>query len=313
MTTQPTCEKVIRYDSKSRDYGMYLDGELIGFARTHHEAKVTLDQVAFERLTHGDCATATELDGGAVEDEPGLCSCGTPATLVVRLGGLVDPVCDVCFQGNYENNYEDSRAWTVEPLPVDPPTPEPNPLGDDEGDSIPSLVNWNSATASAGEYPICESCQTREFPPSCILPASCVSCANARYWGFASRVEAAQFAVTRQSLAIEARLTVCGNCQGIHHIQHCPEIHTRLVAEPLYAPRELAKLWWKDRSAFIARLASMTTVQLVRQVEAHLAYLQSHRASVITFDHLLRVWMQMIAVADRDGRGPAAPALRLVA
>jgi hypothetical protein len=66
MTTQTatTFEKVIRYDRKSRDYAMYLDGELIGFARTHHEAEVTLDQVAFDRLTHGDCATATELDGG---------------------------------------------------------------------------------------------------------------------------------------------------------------------------------------------------------------------------------------------------------
>lgn len=67
-------DKNIRYDRETRDYAMYLDNELIGFARTHHEAEVTLDQTVFEMLTHGDLATATELDGGVVEDElPATC------------------------------------------------------------------------------------------------------------------------------------------------------------------------------------------------------------------------------------------------
>jgi hypothetical protein len=30
---------------------MYLDGELVGFARTYHEAEVTLDQLIFELMT----------------------------------------------------------------------------------------------------------------------------------------------------------------------------------------------------------------------------------------------------------------------
>jgi hypothetical protein len=42
--------KEIVYDRASRDYAMYLDGELIGFARTYHEAEVTLDQLVFECL-----------------------------------------------------------------------------------------------------------------------------------------------------------------------------------------------------------------------------------------------------------------------
>ena len=29
---------------------MYLDGELVGFARTYHEAEVTLDQLVFELM-----------------------------------------------------------------------------------------------------------------------------------------------------------------------------------------------------------------------------------------------------------------------
>ena len=45
--------KTIVYDRDSRDYAMYLDGELIGFARTYHEAEVTLDQLVFE-LLHGN-------------------------------------------------------------------------------------------------------------------------------------------------------------------------------------------------------------------------------------------------------------------
>lgn len=45
--------KHIVYDRESRDYAMYLDGELIGFARTYQEAEVTLDQLVFE-LLHGN-------------------------------------------------------------------------------------------------------------------------------------------------------------------------------------------------------------------------------------------------------------------
>lgn len=42
--------KAIAYDRHTRDFAMYLDGELIGFARTHHEAEITLDEVVFELL-----------------------------------------------------------------------------------------------------------------------------------------------------------------------------------------------------------------------------------------------------------------------
>lgn len=57
--------KEIKYDRETRDYAMYLDGELVGFARTYHEAEVALDQTVFELLSAGHFATATELDGGA--------------------------------------------------------------------------------------------------------------------------------------------------------------------------------------------------------------------------------------------------------
>ena len=43
--------KTILFDRESRDYAMYLDDELVGFARTYHEAEVTLDQLVFEILS----------------------------------------------------------------------------------------------------------------------------------------------------------------------------------------------------------------------------------------------------------------------
>lgn len=43
--------KEIVYDRETRDYAMYLDGELVGFARTYHEAEVTLDQLIFELMS----------------------------------------------------------------------------------------------------------------------------------------------------------------------------------------------------------------------------------------------------------------------
>ena len=46
-------QKEIKYDRASRDYALYLDSELVGFARTYYEADVTLDQLVFELLSRG--------------------------------------------------------------------------------------------------------------------------------------------------------------------------------------------------------------------------------------------------------------------
>lgn len=48
---QALYDKQIVWDRESRDYAMYLDGELVGFARTYHEAEVTLDQLVFELIS----------------------------------------------------------------------------------------------------------------------------------------------------------------------------------------------------------------------------------------------------------------------
>jgi hypothetical protein len=46
-------DKEIVYDYDTHDFAMYLDGELVGFARTYQEAELTLDELVFE-LLNGD-------------------------------------------------------------------------------------------------------------------------------------------------------------------------------------------------------------------------------------------------------------------
>ncbi len=43
-------KKKIVYDPETRDFAMFLNEELIGFARTYREAEATLDQLVFELL-----------------------------------------------------------------------------------------------------------------------------------------------------------------------------------------------------------------------------------------------------------------------
>lgn len=45
--------KQIVYDRMTKDFAMYLDGELVGYARTFLEAEVTLDQLVYELLSAG--------------------------------------------------------------------------------------------------------------------------------------------------------------------------------------------------------------------------------------------------------------------
>lgn len=55
--TQPATDnnglyrKEIVYDRESHDYAMYLDGELVGFAKTYYEAERTLDTLVFELIS----------------------------------------------------------------------------------------------------------------------------------------------------------------------------------------------------------------------------------------------------------------------
>lgn len=56
--------KEISYDYETHDFAMYLDGELVGFARTRQEAELTLDELVFE-LLNGEYAGHYAYDNAA--------------------------------------------------------------------------------------------------------------------------------------------------------------------------------------------------------------------------------------------------------
>jgi len=71
MTTT-TFEKTIAYDRNSRVFRATLNGELIGYYPMYSAAEAALDQVAYDLLMDAQCATAAELDGGAIVGEQQL-------------------------------------------------------------------------------------------------------------------------------------------------------------------------------------------------------------------------------------------------
>lgn len=44
-------KKEIAYSRETRDYAMYLDGELVGYERTYHNAEVELDRLVSELVS----------------------------------------------------------------------------------------------------------------------------------------------------------------------------------------------------------------------------------------------------------------------
>lgn len=43
-------KKEIKYDRETRDFAAYLDGEIIGFFRSYHDAEAELDRLVSELI-----------------------------------------------------------------------------------------------------------------------------------------------------------------------------------------------------------------------------------------------------------------------
>lgn len=50
------------------EYRAELDGALVGYYRTHLAAQTALDNLVYDLLESGACATAAQLDGGSDAD-----------------------------------------------------------------------------------------------------------------------------------------------------------------------------------------------------------------------------------------------------
>lgn len=73
--TIPTIEREIKYSRQDRDYACYVNGQYIGSRANYSDAETLCDQVAYDLIADGQCATATELDGGASVEEIAADTC----------------------------------------------------------------------------------------------------------------------------------------------------------------------------------------------------------------------------------------------
>lgn len=60
--TIPTIEREIAYDRETRDFRATLDGNLIGYFATYHDAENALDQIAYDLLADGAALSAAQLE-----------------------------------------------------------------------------------------------------------------------------------------------------------------------------------------------------------------------------------------------------------
>lgn len=194
-TTDATYRKEIVFDRESRDYAMYLDGELIGFARSYHEAEITLDELVFELLSSGATATATQLDGGSDADE---CAAEVVGMLVevaqteVAHTNAPDCPCDECMRTSY--------AFL---------------------NTLPSLVNPETLVIR-GEDPTRVSAVLahRELPRQ-----RCLLCGGDHSAENCPRIHPIDAtALLEEADAVIGRL-YCPNCLGNHLLQDCPLKH----------------------------------------------------------------------------------------
>src|SRR5262245_46614124 len=73
MATTPILpQREIIYDRETRSYGMYLDGELVGFAHSYYDAETTLDELVYQALTQRPLTETEALAHELVALHPGL-------------------------------------------------------------------------------------------------------------------------------------------------------------------------------------------------------------------------------------------------
>lgn len=71
--------KEIVYDRETHDYAYYLDGELMGFARTYHEAETTLDELVYTLLQKQPMTDTCPSCDDPLQDGARLCDAGVEA------------------------------------------------------------------------------------------------------------------------------------------------------------------------------------------------------------------------------------------
>lgn len=96
--------KQVDYDRVTKDFAMFLDGELVGYARSYNEGRDTLDAIAYERAQLlgqsalvGNEALAEAVEAGAVPTETEL-EADKEEVAAVRAEQLADEAIDLAYR-----------------------------------------------------------------------------------------------------------------------------------------------------------------------------------------------------------------------
>jgi hypothetical protein len=179
-------------------------------------------------------------------------------------------------------------------------------------DTLPVAdVNWNSAQPDLITTSLAQSLANVISAPVYVVAQNGAYLiqddANLDCYGGRAQVVATYrpLAVTRQSQAIEARLSVCGYCQGIHHIQQCPTIHNAVRAKVWKSAdlgRGLCQMLWRDHAGFVQLLSDASPARRVEYAESYLMFLASRSSTNLTVREVLATWAREMG----GDRGPAA-------
>lgn len=157
-------------------------------------------------------------------------------TYVVAQGGnyLIQDDADLdCYGGRA------AIVATYAPI-ADPPPPEPNPLGDEEGDEAP------------------------------------------------------EFAVTRQSIAIDQIMQRCHNCGAEHRTWQCPEVGGLVSGVAVYDTADMVGLWCANRTILVRKLRKLTAPQLLCQAMDFAAWLNEQTHANLPALSVLHIWEEEI-------------------
>lgn len=69
MSTLPALAKAIQYDAETRDFAMYLDKEIVGYARSYADAELRLNELVHDILTHRQAGEDVGDDDNPANDE----------------------------------------------------------------------------------------------------------------------------------------------------------------------------------------------------------------------------------------------------
>lgn len=100
-------------------------------------------------------------------------------------------------------------------------------------------------------------------------------------------------AVTLQSIQIEAKITTCTYCRGIHHIQKCPHLCAALFTDTsVELGSMLCGLLWRDPAGFRVLIESLSPTRLAEYALSYIAFLREYRkGSIPTVAQVIGGWL----------------------